>query len=75
MDSGVALAPVVLSAGGGLGASTMPAVEGVVEGVGTESIGTELVVGNVEAVGEVLEGLPLMLFSGCGMLTGPEGTA
>jgi hypothetical protein len=45
----------------------MPVVEGVVEGVGIESIGTELVVGKVEAVGEVLLGLPLMLLSGCGM--------
>ena len=45
MDSGVAAAPVVLPAGGGLGASTMPVVDGVVEGVGTESMGTELVVG------------------------------
>jgi hypothetical protein len=49
MDSGVAapveLAPVVLSGGGGLGASTMPVLEAVVDGVGTESMGTELVVG------------------------------
>ncbi len=51
----------------------MPVVEGVVEGVGIESIGTELVVGKVEAVGDVLLGLPLMLLSGCGMLTGPSG--
>lgn len=36
---------VVLPGGGGLGASTMPLVEGVVEGVGTESRGCELVVG------------------------------
>lgn len=55
---------VVLPGGGGLGASTMPGVEGVVEGVGTESSGTEWVVGSVDAEGEVLDGLPLTLFSG-----------
>ncbi len=52
---------VVLPGGGGLGASTMPAVGGAVEGVGSESSGTELVVGKVDAVGEVLAGLPFTL--------------
>ena len=56
-----------------MGASTMPEVEGVVDGVGTESKGTELVVGYEAAVGEVLSGLPLTLLAGCGMLGGPEG--
>jgi hypothetical protein len=55
---------VVLPGGGGLGASTMPEVEGVVEGVGIESRGTELVVGKVDAVGEVFDGLPFTLFKG-----------
>ena len=64
--------PVVLPGAGGLGASTMPEVEGVVEGVGSESVGTELVVGKVAAVGEVLSGLPFTLLRGWGMLTGPE---
>jgi len=36
---------VVLPAGGGLGASTMPLVDCAVDGVGTESRGCELVVG------------------------------
>ena len=36
---------VVVPGGGGLGASTMPELEGVVEGWGMVSIGTELVVG------------------------------
>jgi hypothetical protein len=58
-------------AGGGFGASTMPLVEGVVEGVLTASSGTELVVGSVDAVGEVLFGLPLTLLNGCGMGCGP----
>jgi hypothetical protein len=56
-----------------LGASTIPEVEGVVEGVGTESSDTEWVVGNVEAVGEVFDGLPFTLFNGWGILVGPEG--
>lgn len=42
----------------------MPEVDGVVEGVGTESSGTESVVGRVEAVGDVFEGLPFTLLSG-----------
>ena len=67
------LVPVVLPAGGGLGESTMPEVEGVVDGVGTESKGTELVVGNEAAVGDVFSGLPLTLLAGCGILGGPEG--
>ena len=67
------LVPVVLPGGGGLGESTMPEVEGVVDGVGTASKGTELVVGYEAAVGEVLSGLPLTLLAGCGMLDGPEG--
>jgi hypothetical protein len=57
-----------------LGASTMPDVGGVVEGVGTESSGTEWAVGRVAAVGEVFDGLPFTLFNGCGMLTGPDVT-
>ena len=36
---------VVLPGGGGLGESTMPEVDGVVDGVATESKGTEFVVG------------------------------
>jgi hypothetical protein len=56
--------PVVLPGAGGLGASTIPEVDGVVEGVGTESSGTELVVGKVEAVGDAFDGLPLTLFNG-----------
>ena len=54
-------------AGGGFGASTIPSVEGVVEGVLTESSGTEFVVGKVEAVGDVLLGLPFTLLKGCGI--------
>jgi hypothetical protein len=42
----------------------MPEVEGVVEGVGSESVETEWVVGKVEAVGEVLSGLPFTLLRG-----------
>jgi hypothetical protein len=42
----------------------MPEVAGVVEGVGIVSMGTEWVVGKVEAVGEVFEGLPFTLFNG-----------
>ena len=61
---------VVLPAGGGLGASTMPEVEGVVDGVGTESVGTETVTGSVAAVGEVFVGLPFTLFKGWGILWG-----
>ncbi len=76
MDSGVAappgVVPVVLSGAGGFGASTMPLLDGVVDGVGTESVGTELVTGKVDAVGEVLNSLPLTLFPGCGMLGEPE---
>ena len=62
---------MVLPGGGGLGASTIPEVEGVVEGVGTESSGTEWVVGSVDAEGEVFAGLPLTLLSGCGEFAGP----
>src|SRR5665213_603324 len=58
--------------GGGLGASTMPLAGGVVLGVGMVSIGTEFVTGNVDAVGEVLLGLPFTLLAGCGMLGGTE---
>ena len=47
-----------------MGASTMPEVGGVVEGVGIESSGTEFAVGKVEAVGEVFVGLPFTLFNG-----------
>ena len=64
---------VVLPGAGGFGASTMPEVEGVVEGVGRVSVGTELVVGRVEAVGEVLSGLPFTLLKGWGADGGPEG--
>lgn len=70
MPAGAVL--VVLPGGGGFGASTMPEVDGVVDGAGTESSGTELVVGNVDAVGEVLDGLPFTLLSGCGIGCGPE---
>jgi hypothetical protein len=66
--------PVVLPGAGGLGASTIPEVGGVVEGVGIESSGTEWAVGRVAAVGDVFEGLPFTLFSGWGMLTGPDVT-
>ena len=55
---------MVVPGGGGLGASTMPLEDGVVEGVGSVSVGTELVVGKVDAVGLVLAGLPLTLFMG-----------
>lgn len=65
--------PVVLPGAGGLGASMMPEVEGVVDGVGTASRGTECVVGIVEAVGEVLVALPLTSLAGCGMLGGSDG--
>ena len=62
MPSGVAAdGEVVLPGGGGFGASTIPEVDGVVEGDGIVSIGTELVVGKVDAVGEVLAGLPFTL--------------
>ena len=59
---------MVLPGAGGLGASTIPGVEGVIDGVGTESRDTEWVVGRVEAVGEVFEELPLTSFAGDGML-------
>ena len=49
---------------GGLGASTIPEADGVVDGVGTASNGTELVVGRVDAVGDVFDGLPFTLFTG-----------
>ena len=61
---------MVLPGGGGLGESTMPDEDGVVDGVGIESMGTDWVVGRVEADGEVLAGLPFTLLSGCGMLGG-----
>ena len=67
----LSVAAVSEPAGGGLGASTMPLVGGVVEGVAMESIGTELVVGYVAAVGEVLLGLPLTLLIGRGSAGGP----
>ena len=38
---------VVLPGGGGLGASTIPVLDGVVEGVGSALNGTESVVGSV----------------------------
>ena len=66
---------VVLPAGGGLGASTMPLTGGATEGVGSVFRGTESVTGAVETVGEMLLGLPSTLFNGCGMLGGVEGTA
>lgn len=59
---------MVLPAGAGLGASTMPEAGGVVDGVGTESVETESVTGSVAAVGEVFVGLPFTLFKGWGML-------
>ena len=64
---------VVLPAGGGFGASTIPLTGCAVEGVGSEFNGTEFVTGTVEAVGETLLGLPKTLLSGCGMLGGVEG--
>ncbi len=63
---------MVLPGAGGLGASTMPEVEGVVEGVGSVSVATEWVVGKVDAVGEVLSGLPFTLLRGCAIGAGPE---
>ena len=57
---------------GGFGASTMPLAGGAVLGVGMESLDTEFVTGNVDAVGEVLVGLPFTLLAGCGMLGGTE---
>jgi hypothetical protein len=63
---------VVLPGGGGLGASTIPVLEGVVEGVGSELSGTELGVGSWDAVGDVLFSLPFTLLYGCGTLTGQE---
>jgi hypothetical protein len=64
---------VVLPAGGGFGAFTIPLTGCAVEGVGRVLTGTELVTGRVEAVGETLVGLPSTLFGGCGMLAGVEG--
>jgi hypothetical protein len=64
---------VVLPAGGGFGASTIPLTGGGVEGVGSELSGTEFVAGIVETVGETLFGLPSTLFAGCGMLGGVDG--
>ena len=64
---------VVLPAGGGFGASTIPFTGGAVEGVGNEFTGTEFVTGTVEAVGETLFGLPSTLFAGCGILGGVVG--
>ncbi len=52
---------VVLPGGGGFGASTIPELDGVVEGVGRELIGTEFVVGSVDAVGDELLELPFTL--------------
>ena len=66
---------VVLPAGGGFGASTIPLTGGAVEGVGSVFSGTEFVTGTVEAVGEMLPGLPNTLLEGCGMLGGIEGAA
>ena len=65
---------VVLPAGGGLGASTIPLTGGATEGVGRVLSGTEFVTGAVETVGEMLLGFPSTLFDGCGMLGGVEGT-
>ncbi len=45
----------------------MPEGSVAVEGVATVSSGTESVVGSVEAVGSVFDGLPRTLFSGCGI--------
>jgi hypothetical protein len=64
---------VVLPAGGGFGASTIPLTGGAVEGVGKELNGTEFVTGAVETVGETLLGLPNTLFDGCGILGGLDG--
>ena len=65
MVSGVATplgdCEVVLPGGGGLGVSTMPLLDGVVEGVGSESSGTELVVGICDAVGVTFAELPFTL--------------
>ena len=65
---------VVLPAGGGFGASTIPLTGCAVEGVGKEFSGTEFVTGAVDTVGETLLGLPSTLFPGCGMLGGVEGS-
>ena len=65
---------VVLPAGGGFGASTIPLTGGAVEGVGRVLTGTEFVTGNVDGVGETLFGLPSTLFAGCGMVGGADGT-
>lgn len=62
----------VLPGAGGLGESTMPGVDGVVDGDGMESSETECVVGMVEAVGEEFEALPLTLLAGSGMLWGAD---
>ena len=64
---------VVLPAGGGFGASTIPLTGCAVEGVGNVLAGTEFVTGSVDAVGETLFGLPSTLFAGCGMLGGLDG--
>jgi hypothetical protein len=62
------LVPVVFCSpepgGGGGGESTIPLGGGVVDGVGTESAGTEFVTGKVDAVGELFAGFPFTLFKG-----------
>lgn len=66
---------VVLPAGGGFGASTIPFTGGAVEGVGNEFTGTEFVTGTVDAVGETLFGLPRTLFAGWGIAGEADGAA
>ncbi len=58
---------------GGLGESTIPLTEGVVEGCDRVSSGTEFVVGICEAVGVVLYWLPFTLLGGIGLPTGNAG--
>lgn len=64
---------VVLPAGGGFGASTIPRTGGTVEGVGSVLIGTEFVTGSVDAVGDTFVGLPSTLSAGCGITGGDDG--
>ena len=63
---------VVLPAGGGFGASTIPLTGWAVEGVGNVLTGTEFVAGSVDGVGDTFVGLPSTLFAGCGMLGGVD---
>lgn len=66
---------VVLPAGGGLGASTIPLTGCAVEGVASVLSGTEFVTGRVDTVGDTLFGFPNTLFAGCGTLGAVDGAA